>query len=155
MGIWIVGPGVQWGGPGCSCKSQTRPLVSGIYGPLQDEITKSEPRRLSPHLPAQQSFWCTKPFLGHSAPLAQPGARHGPSGPPTPAGVTSDSLQRQNVSSNWVQAGCRMSRLDFLPLSFHGTQTVFISLTDAEEEVPRRSMIIEFKELIASSGEVV
>lgn len=53
MDIWIVGSGAQWGGPGCRYKFKTCPLVSGIYGPVQDEITKSEPRRLSPHLSAQ------------------------------------------------------------------------------------------------------
>ena len=57
MGIWGHPDGgvrgVQWGGPGCRHKFRTHQLVSGIYGHVQDEITKSEPRRPSPQPPAQ------------------------------------------------------------------------------------------------------
>lgn len=37
----------------------------------------------------------------------------------------------------------------------HRTQTAFVTVTGPEEESPERGMVMEFKELIASSGGVI
>lgn len=81
MGICIVGSGVQWGGPGCRYKFQTHPLGSGIYGPVQDEITRSEPRRPSLHLPAQPWLLVRETT---SRSLCTVGAAWHPAGAPNP-----------------------------------------------------------------------
>lgn len=155
MGVWVAESGVQRGGPGCSCKSQGSSGGEWGLGPRAGRDHHERGQAFDPLLlltqprPLQAS-----PCFGRSVPSRN---QAGPQ-PWLAWEVTHsrDKCIRKQLGPSWPQTiEAVLLPGAPSPAPSHPTQTASITRTGTGQEAPVRSMIIEFKELIAASAGVV